>query len=304
MKLCKKKNLILIITLVSSINFIPQLIYGKTKVSDTSSKKKSLNLKIDRTTDEKTRYKILSPYFSPSFDTKLQLDRTTVENKEALRADDLTGYIYVNPPQGHCFRITYDTNKKDKYVCDRTSIKYRLSDLDDKGKLNWMISVDDSSSKFMYSWDSWYKFARILPSVKDKYVKEKKYPVLDCSLNIDERKITLDLFFTTWFVTLPPMDILAKDYELRYQKETQSEEETTPPPEPDKLMWMLREDKSYGLDPDSVKIDDLPPGSQATRCRYLRKTPESKFNNSLECHKIGLYEVLRVPLDCIEGLKH
>ena len=305
MKVESCKNISLVLVSVGILLIALQTkVYAKAKTdSKNKVKSSSVTLKIDPTMSEETRYKIMSPYFSPSFSSKLQIDRTTHKNKEALKAEELEGFIYVNPPLGHCFRISSDPSRRDRYICDRTAIKYRLSDLDDQGRLNWMISVDDSSARFRYSWDSWYKFAKILPSVKDSYIKEKKYPILNCSLNIDERKITLDMFFTKWFISFPPVDIPAKDYELRYQVETKEGEEIVADP-PDKLLWTLPEDKSFGLDPDSVKVNDLPGGALATRCRYLRKTPESKFNNSLECHHIGLYDVLRLPLDCLEGLKH
>ena len=307
MKITSYKNISLVLLLLGSfVTLIDNNAYAKTGATKTKSPPKPVSLKIEPTMNEATRYKLMSPYFSPSFESKLQIDRTTPKNKEVLKAEELEGFIYVNPPTGHCFRINFDPAKPDRNICDRTAVKYHLSDLGDQGKLNWMISVDDSSSQFRYSWDSWYKFAKILPSVKDSYVKEKKYPILNCELNIDERKITLDMFFTKWFIRFPPVDIPAKDYELRYQvevKEGEAEAEVVTKPQ-DKLLWTLPEDKSFGLDPDSIKVNDLPGGAVATRCRYLRKTPQSKFNNSLECHHIGLYEVLRLPLDCLEGLKH
>lgn len=290
-----------IVGTVLAVSLILQTSIGfcKDKVSKSSvsknNKKETLVLKIDQYTDEKTRYKMLLEYFSPSFDQVLEFDRSSKENQNALRAEDLSGYIFINPPKGHCFRITFDEDKPDRTICDRTSVRWRLSDIDDQGKLNWLIALDDSSSRFKYSWKSVYKFAKISPSVKDSFMQEKKYPILGCQADIDTRKITLDMFFTKWFISFPPVDIRAKEYETVYENFENYE---------DKLVWILRDEKSFGLDPDMVKVDDLPSGAYVTRCRYLRKEPESRFNNSLECHHIGLYDVLRVPLDCLERLNY
>ena len=296
-----KPGFSIVVGLIFVVGFALQTSVGfsKNKASKNrvfkDSKKETLNLKIDQSTNEKTRYKMLSEYFSPSFDQVLEFDRSSKENQNALRAEDLSGYIFINPPKGHCFRITFDEDKPDRTICDRTSIRWKLSDIDDQGRLNWMIALDDSSSRFRYTWKSVYKFAKISPSVKDGYLREKKYPILGCKADIDTRKITLDMFFTKWFISFPPVDIRAKEYETVYENLENYE---------DKLVWILRDDKSFGLNPDMVKVDDLPPGASVTRCRYLRKEPESRFNNSLECHNIGLYDVLRVPLDCLERLNY
>ena len=62
---------------------------------------------------ESQRTKILSTYFSPSFNEVLEVDITADINKDVKDPMSLKGVIYINPPKGHCFNITYDENKKE-----------------------------------------------------------------------------------------------------------------------------------------------------------------------------------------------
>lgn len=238
--------------------------------------------------NELQRTKILSKYFSPSFNEVLEVDITADINKNVKDPMSFRGIIYINPPKGHCFNITYNENKKDKRICERTHMYYKLSDLNDDGEFKLDISTDDSSSIYTYTWKSKYLFVQVYPSIKDRYVFVKKYPVMNCIPNLKTRKIELDLFFTKWFITIPEKDVMAIDFEKEFK-----------PIEKEKVKWKLHPDKSFGLDADQVVVGDYPPSAIQSRCRYIKGVSQHKYKNMVECHNIGLYDAVRIPVSCM-----
>jgi hypothetical protein len=167
-------------------------------------------------TRQAERASALSAYFEPRAGTSIEVD--PVERRDAPRGFSplrLRGYITVTPPKGRCIVLTRLDSEPDDRVCKRTTLSFKVEDLDRLGRLTWRAKLTDEGDaveSVPLTWTTPYRVA-VVRRFDANETEPPTYEVVSgCTAKIARplgRQVHLSLLLGgTWVVRLPEKDQL------------------------------------------------------------------------------------------------
>lgn len=104
----------------------------------------------------------VAPYFQPPPGDELSVGEREVARSQKHKDPELfQGYIRVNPPKGSCFFIQRSLGSgrtvPDTKVCKKTTLAWQLRDLDDRGRITWMLRRDYQDPGVILRWPTPYR---------------------------------------------------------------------------------------------------------------------------------------------------
>lgn len=96
--------------------------------------------------------KVMAPFFNPAPGSIIAIDHKEKINRPEELPLPIRGYILVSPPKNHCFIIQRGPRLADQNVCQKTSIPFTLEELDEAGKINWLVTTQKNEPPLLLSW--------------------------------------------------------------------------------------------------------------------------------------------------------
>ena len=97
------------------------------------------------------RVKTLSSFFEPKPKSMIKID--SYQNKGA-EDHFLDAYLHVTvkPPKNQCFILSHQNGYdiKDKYICDRQTIFFRLKEIDQAGRIHLNVITGEKDAVQIY----------------------------------------------------------------------------------------------------------------------------------------------------------
>lgn len=285
----------------------------------------------------KDRLERLSKHLSPKPGAEIFVDDVTAKEFGAKDSERglLYGTIEVSPPKGTCFTVSTSDERNDLEVCKKTSLRWRLQDLDRMtGKLAWKIRTGPGDFGTPVEWRTNYIIAKVIPSSKE-FGEANSTPIFirSCrAMDADPavgmgRRIELDLFNgKKWLIRFPERDELIPtpappatpppvedkkksehggehgggEGEHGAPKETPVPTPKPPPPE----AWTLSTRRGFEMDVSAFLTGvSTPPGTKG-KCRYQYDGTIGDFSSGrIECHYSDEFTYFYSPLPCIKYLQ-
>lgn len=270
---------------------------------------------------EAERYNALKPYFDPSPGGIVSVNPADVEAGKSKHNPMLYKlYVSVNPPKGHCFRITRSPQTPDISVCKPTQLATLVGDISASGQFSWTISTGKDDFGYSYTWNTPHRVAQKIPAGTREVVS---VPVLSCTpfSNSSERSIVLNFMDNErWSITFPESDKLEEQPpplpNLYLAERTSSggisanSEVSVPstdhwaylkslkPEDPVTKHWVIRARNHFRMPASNLKITDTPPGEFGS-CRYqYYGAAKDQSSGWIECHEADKYDVIFTHLSC------
>lgn len=145
----------------------------------------------------KDRMAVVAPWFSPRPGELIQASAHDIANLPAdagSLSQTIKGFIAVTPPKGHCLRIIKGLRGDEQLICKPRTLAFRMSDLDQSGKLRWQVFAGKMMASLPLVWPSPYRFAQIIELGKLGKKLGHFEPVTNCKLRSEPpwRRITVD----------------------------------------------------------------------------------------------------------------
>ena len=156
------------------------------------------------------RQKMLRQYFSPVPGVETAVvdpEEISKPYKEKLK---IRGYIWVRPPKGRCLIISREKDTLDNFICKPTPLSFRLWDLDQGGKINWLVYQSQNDPGTKLSWQTPYRIANFIPLGRFEEGANIRSPIRSCKATSQngQRKVTLEFFDgRTWYIPFPQKDM-------------------------------------------------------------------------------------------------
>lgn len=274
---------------------------------------------ITKDMDETTRYSVLTPYFYPSFNNIVSINKDDLYNKNIKNPLKMKGFITVSPPKGICFIINRNSQIPNDIICKSTKLSFTLDEIDKSGKINWQISTSQYDFPYTYSWQTPHRIAKVIP-LGEKL--EIPIPIDRCipHVNKHERKIILKLMNgKNWIIQFPQKDVLtpqppptpnlyiAKHRKIGVSKDGITSTNLLPQVkgsinDPVTKYWAIPIRNSFEMSASNF-ISDLSPSGIKGKCLYqLSNAPEDTQSGWIECHQTAEYEVVFTHLECAKFL--
>lgn len=158
------------------------------------------------------RVEILKPFFSPQPGTMVYADRADLIKKKDTPAS-IKGYIEITPPKGQCFIIRRHLDQKDTNVCKSEFLSFSVKEIDNAGKLNWLVIQGPNDTGTALSWQTPYRKAKIIKLGEFNGGLEHNHYIKSCKATITpfQKKLNLELMDgKTWTILFPDKDIQIK----------------------------------------------------------------------------------------------
>lgn len=145
----------------------------------------------------KERMAVVAPWFRPRPGAMVTASAHDIANLPANAgpaSQRLKGFIRVTPPTGQCLRIIKGIRGDELLVCKPRSLSFRLSDLDQSGRLRWQVFAGQMMASLPLTWPSPYRFAQIIElGMLGKKLGHYE-PIANCRLSEDGpwRRVTVD----------------------------------------------------------------------------------------------------------------
>lgn len=282
------------------------------------------------TLTEEQRLSKMRPYFYPPIGEYVEVDADAINNKKNKDPLDYVGYITVSPPKGVCFTITRQEDTEDEILCKKKRLAFSVKHLDDAGVLSWHISTGKGDFGADYKWPTPHRRGQVI-----KYGEKipKFVPITRCipQKSKEARRIILDMMSgERWVITFPPKDVsTGKEGKLPNlfvpsggKKKAATAANDDAPPEakdavnpldtyietkfddPVTTHWAMDELNSFVLPAANFRIGFDGPSGMNGSCRYrYTGMPKDPASGWMECHRTDLYDVILVPLSCMEKIK-
>lgn len=283
------------------------------------------------------RLKQLAPYFDPSFNEIVTVDKHGLrERKHQGKHYLLKGHITVKPPKGFCFTVRVDLNRSDYQVCEAKKIPFRLGDINGHGEINWTVSTGPQDFGTKVTWKTPYRVGRVVDQSMSWPGPSRDIIIKSCKAvksGNENRELVLSFFYQgDWKIRIPKQDILVAQPKspqpnLYVQKSESSSSFTkiadakakkelkertgTVLPEPDsdenpntiETNWQMHPRNSYSLQVNNVFLGADNPQGAPGRCQYrINGYENDPSSGALECHDTGPYHWIYIPISCIKDI--
>jgi hypothetical protein len=287
------------------------------------------------------RLRILEVYLDPKPGAMITIDQQQLRDQGPVAKDPgkLFGTIRITPPKGTCFTITVDKSRPDQEICQPTSVKWRLEDLDrETGTITWHIKTGSMDFGTPVRWTAPYVIARTMPPDSEFY-HYNSTPIFFKSCVPQKanaegrlRQIVLTKFDNTnWIIRFPEKDVPIPPPEpplpvVEEPKKKKSgaqgdaedhgekKEADGPGDKPavargmikiedivdNREQWTINTGRGYEMNVGNFISDgSMPPGKRGT-CRYVYDYLPGDFSmGRLECHHTDQYLYVYMFLPCM-----
>ena len=272
--------------------------------------------------------KLVSPYFSPAPGETVSLDEEEVRNVGKRSHFHLRGYITVTPPKGSCLLVQAHPERRDIKVCKKRRIPFLSGDLDDGGRVNWVISKPGTVANVPLSWKTPHRIAKVIPGMERLATLSRNRLILGCrgEKTKHTRKVTLTLPNDEfWVVHFPKKDVLVDQPEAvpnlyldsgfegglpkegdipkaRPKEQFLIAKERAHEKEPVQTYWAVPRRNAFVMSASNFSTSDTPDGIRGT-CRYrLKGAPSDPESGVIECHDTDAFDVLLLHLQCAKSI--
>lgn len=267
----------------------------------------------------------LRPYFTPQVGSVVTLDPIELINAKAGKYWNVRGYIEVHPPKGVCFTIMRRKDLEDNVVCKRTRLSFTAGDIDKRGDIGWTVSTGTGDFGTEVLWPTPYRLARYVDVTMPWPGPGRGLPILKCEgvKYIESgRHIYLDLLNgERWVLGFPERDTLIPQPEevpnlMIVQaptegsgfvdiKESKESKQKQIQEQYDKgAVWQMHPRNANTMNGSYfMGGGDAPPRGANGECRYKYEGPDDKKTGLMECHNVGKFRWLYMPLACLSAVK-
>ena len=283
-----------------------------------------------------TRVQALSQYFDPPPNTMVHIHKRYLKNKDAKkRLYELPGFITVTPPKGICLTISTEFRLRDKRICQKRTLRFKLGDITQTGKIEWLVRTSPDDFGTTLQWQTPYRAGRKRLTNTKGQQQMKFFYVEGCKLLKNyqgERLIDISIFNQPhWQVRLPnnekfvrtpfekrttlyfkssdPKSVFQKSKKKRReerlikiankQKILRTVQETDP--RYTETPWQTKVRGAYSINAERVHFDgQTSMGAKKGLCIYKYFGYDKDENvGVIECHDIAGYLWVAVPLNCL-----
>lgn len=272
--------------------------------------------------------KSLEPYFTPAPGVTVELDAQEVINVGKRSHFDLRGYITVTPPKGTCLIVQAHAERRDINVCKKRRIPFLAGDLDEGGRVNWIITQPGKVANVPLSWPTPHRIAKVIPGMERLATLSKNRLILKCrgELNDHTRKISLSLPNNElWVAHFPQKDTLVDQPEnvpnlyvdsgftgglpkegdipkARPKEQFLIAKEKAHEKEPVQTYWAVPRRNAFVMNASNFSTADTPEGIRG-ECRYrLSGAPNDPQSGIIECHNTDAFDVILLHLECAKSI--
>lgn len=270
----------------------------------------------------------LNHYFFPRGGHEVSLDPAELSNSKSMKNHHyLRGYIDVHPPKGTCLIIKRRDDIEDVRACKKTRLSFRLMDIGQDGRITWIVSTGPGDFGQPVWWQTPYLIGKIVDYTMPWPGQSVAVYLTRCTVkekNSRTQRITLDLLPPgTLDIRIPVRETLApqpeKDQPNLYIQEStfasgfvkvekKKKEDPNADPsgkssdkDPNTILsrWQMHPRHSYTLPANSFLTGQS--GTHKGSCRYRYTGYDYKPDLAvIECHKMGEYQWLYMPLPCLK----
>ncbi len=267
------------------------------------------NARPSKDAPEAIKKNYLMPFFRPAPTKPLELDQVELRDYQKKKNwQTLRGFIEVTPPPGECLTIERNIETPDTRVCKKTTLTFRLSELDRSGRISWRVKTKADVTGTVLEWQTPYRVASGTPYLDDDIKNDPKkaslvppsyFLILSCQAypEFKDRRVVLKIVDgTTWIIRLPEKDVplaLAQPVEEKKQEEKKDEkkeeahaeekkdadhnkekspEKKAAPAVPsiwqDREMWSIPRKHAFEMNAAYFQPLDSPAASLKGTCRY------------------------------------
>lgn len=282
------------------------------------------------------RVQALSQYFDPPPNSMVHIHSRYLKNKDAKKhLYELPGFITVNPPKGICFTVSTEFRLRDKRVCRKKTLRFKLGDITQTGQIEWLIRTDKDDFGTTLRWQTPYRAGRKRVLNTRGQQQMGFFYVEGCNLLKNyhgERLLDISIFDQpNWQVRLPNKEkFIRTPFEKRttlYFKSSESknvfqkskkkrrEERLRKIADKQKILrtvqemsprytetrWQTKTRGAYSISAERVHFDgQTSMGSKKGICLYKYFGYDKDPNvGVVECHDIAGYLWIAVPLNCL-----
>ncbi len=274
---------------------------------------------------EAARIEKISPFFTPKPGGFASLDPAEIRDQEKRRpAEDLKGYIKVNPPKGSCFYIQRAYDLPDEKICKSSVLSFKVGDIDPSGRIVWRLSTSGSDQGIALRWLTPYRIAQVIPYSKNEKEPRQHRIIKTCELKSEipgiqekQRRLHIELFGgEEWVLNFPEKDSLVSQPppvpNLHIMKPGRRIDGTGGPKgltkntgfdEDDDDAWVIPSRDTYIMSASNFITSDSGPPGNINKCRYqLKNAPEDPESGWIECHHTDRYQIVYTHIPCAKEI--
>ncbi|MDD9949994.1 MAG: hypothetical protein OXT67_00365 [Zetaproteobacteria bacterium] len=288
-------------------------------------------------TSTEERRKALAPFFDPAPGSVVTLSRKYVKNHdEKKHLYQMPGFITVTPPPGQCFVLATEAKARDKKVCHKQTLRFKLGDITVRGEIEWLVRTSPTDFGTKLTWHTPYRAGRKKHTVQGGRQKVDYFYVKGCSIlknSFGERLIEIHLFqekgwqvrlpnqekfilqpfsprTTLYFQTTESKNIFAQDKKARREEAkrrlaAQNAIKSSVQELDERYLatqWQTHPRGAYSLTTDRIHFGHQSfLGASESLCAYKYDGyDKDKRIGVVECHHVAGYDWVIVPLVCLK----
>ena len=276
---------------------------------------------------EADRQEILKAFFTPAGKSRVHLDpRELNQERKRTHFHELRGWIRVTPPGGACLIIRKKTHIEDIRVCKPKNISFSLKDIEPDGRILWDIKTGPLDFGTYMWWQTPYLVGKYVSHSMPWPGPSAAFYLSSCSLRHEGEERILDLNLipeNRISIRFPRIEVPAPQPEqaiprlyIQHRSHTSGlikadkGKSGSQRPDPDQAVehknsnairsdWQLHPRGSYRLEGRRVLTGQTGGGPGKCRYRYSGYEYHPEFA-AIECHRIGDYKWLYLPLPCLK----
>jgi hypothetical protein len=111
----------------------------------------------------------VADFFSPRPGSEVKVaDADIARLATGAKTGQLRGFIDVSPPPGHCLAVFRGDTGGAEQVCKKTSLSFRLSDIDRAGRIRWEVKASALDPETTLTWPTPYRLAMFIARERGK----------------------------------------------------------------------------------------------------------------------------------------